>query len=232
MPRQPRSRRRPRRSARPLARAALFAALALAAAPVARAQDARQIVARAGQVYRGLSSLRATFTQTISDRMIGEFSSRGTLVQAGNNLLLMEFSDPAGDRIVLDGTHAWVYTPSSAPGQVIRVAIPADPVYGMNVVAWILDRPTERYRLDWVRADTLGGRAVDVVAMEPLSATLPFTAVTVWLDRGDALPRRIEVHETSGARRTLVLSALRTNAPVPSETFRFRVPGGVRVIDQ
>ncbi len=198
----------------------------------AEAQDAAAIVGRAGQAYRNLTSLRARFTQVISDRMIGDFESQGTLVQAGNNHLLMQFTDPAGDRITLDGRHAWIYTPSSAAGQVIRVAIPADPVYGLNVVAWILDRPTERYRMRWLRAEPVGERTADVVALEPIATGLPFTAVTVWLDRADALPRRMEITETSGTRRTLVLSELRTNQPVPASTFRFRVPDGVRVIDQ
>lgn len=210
---------------------ALAAVLTLSAGGAA-AQDAARIVSRAGSVYRGLTSLRADFTQTISDRMIGDFDSRGTLVQAGNNRLLMRFTDPAGDVITLDGEQAWIYTPSSAPGQVLRVAIPADPVYGLNVVAWILDRPTERYRTTYLREDQVGGRPVDVVALEPRSPTLPFTSATVWLDRADALPRRIELVETTGARRTVVLSRLRTNEPVAAGTFRFRVPDGVRVIDQ
>lgn len=199
--------------------------------PVA-AQDAARIVGRAGQVYRNLTSLRAQFTQTISDRMIGDFDSKGTLIQAGNNHLAMVFSDPAGDRITLDGTHAWIYTPSSAPGQVIRVAIPSDPVYGVNVVAWILDRPTERYRSTFLRVEPVAGRPADVVAMTPLSTSLPFTAVTVWLDQADGLPRRIEIQETSGAKRTLVLSGIQTNQAVPASTFRFTPPNGVRVIFQ
>lgn len=206
--------------------------LAVLAPASAAGQDAARIVGRAGQVYRNLTSLRADFTQTISDRMIGEFDSKGTLVQAGNNHLLMQFSDPAGDRITLDGTHAWIYTPSSAPGQVIRVAIPSDPVYGANVVAWILDRPTERYRSTWLREEAVAGRRTDVVSMIPVSASLPFKAVTVWLDQGDALPRRIEIQETSGAKRTLILSGLRTNAPVQPSTFRFTPPSGVRIINQ
>ena len=198
----------------------------------AEAQDAARIVGRAGQVYRNLTSLKAQFTQTISDRMIGDFDSKGTLIQAGNNHLVMLFSDPDGDRITLDGTHAWIYTPSSAPGQVIRVAIPNDPVYGVNVVAWILDRPTERYRSTFLRVESVAGRPADVVAMAPLSSSLPFTAVTVWLDQGDGLPRRIEIQETSGAKRTLVLSGIQTNTAVPASTFRFNPPSGVRIINQ
>ncbi|MDZ4675454.1 MAG: outer membrane lipoprotein carrier protein LolA [Gemmatimonadota bacterium] len=210
----------------------LLLAILLAGTGSLGAQDATRIVGRAGQVYRNLTSLRAQFTQTISDRMIGDFDSKGTLVQAGNNHLLMQFSDPEGDRITLDGTHAWIYTPSSAPGQVIRVAIPSDPVYGANVVAWILDRPTERYQSTWLRVEAVAGRPADVVAMVPLSSSLPFTGVTVWLDQADALPRRIEIQETSGAKRTLVLSRIQTNTTVPAATFRFTPPSGVRIINQ
>lgn len=207
-------------------------ALLLLATTVAAAQDGSRIVGRSGQAYRNLTSLRADFVQVISDRMIGEFDSRGTLLQAGNNHLQMRFTDPEGDLITLDGRHAWIYTPSSAPGQVIRVAIPEDPIYGLNVVAWILDRPTERYSSTWLRADTMNGRTLDVVKMIPKSESLPFREVTVWLDRDDALPRRIEIIETSNARRTLELSRIRVNENIPASTFRFTVPSGVRVIDQ
>lgn len=206
--------------------------LAIWIAGPAAAQDAAAVVGRSGQAYRNLTSLRADFVQTISDRMIGDFDSRGTLVQAGNNRLAMRFSDPAGDLITLDGEHAWIYTPSSAPGQVIRVAIPADPVYGLNVVAWILDRPNERYDATWLRAETVNGRMADVVRLVPRSPSLPFTEVTAWLDRADALPRKMIILETSGARRTLELSRIRVNENVPAGTFRFRVPAGVRVVDQ
>lgn len=196
------------------------------------AQNAEQILGRAGRTYRSLSSLQAEFTQEISDRMVGDFQSKGTLYQAGNNFLLMRFSDPEGDKIVLDGSHAWIYTPSSAPGQVIRISIPADPVYGMNVVAWILDRPTERYRSTWLRDESIGGRVTDVLALEPLSPSLPFTAVTVWIDRQDALPRKVVILENGGARRTLHLSGIRINRNLPEGTFKFSIPHGVRVIDQ
>lgn len=205
--------------------------LAAMGGPLA-AQDANAIVGRSGQAYRSLASMRADFVQTISDRMIGEFDSRGTLIQAGNNRLVMRFTDPAGDLITLDGEHAWIYTPSSAARQVIRVKIPADPVYGLNVVAWILDRPTERYASTWLRSEAVNGRPADVIRMLPLSPSLPFTEVTVWLDRADALPRKMVIVETTGARRTLELSRLRVNEAVPASTFRFRVPDGVRVIDQ
>jgi outer membrane lipoprotein carrier protein len=194
--------------------------------------DANAIIERAARTYQGISSFRADFRQVIADSMIGTYESRGKLVQSGESELSMRFSDPDGDAIVMDGERLWVYTPSTTPGQVIRMKVPTDPTYGPNVLAWILTNPAGRYRGRYLRADAVAGRGVDVIALTPIDRTLPFTEAVVWLDQFDHLPRRLEIRERSGQRRTLVLSAVETNRRVPPETFRFEVPGGVRIIDQ
>jgi outer membrane lipoprotein carrier protein len=213
----------------------LLLLLALGAAPLAaaRAQDAQAIIGRSSRVYRSLSSLSADFVQVIDNPMIDSAESRGTLVQAGSDKLAMRFSDPPGEAIVIDGQHVWIYTPSTTPGQVIRMAVPSGgPAYGYNMLAWLLDRPAERYTAKYLRADKLAGRAVDVVELVPAVPDLPFDRAVVWLDKGDGLPRRLEITERSGATRTLTLSKMRTNRSVPDRTFAFAVPSGVRVVDQ
>jgi outer membrane lipoprotein carrier protein len=207
---------------------------ALAAAPsAASAQDAAAIVGRSSRVYRSLSSLSADFVQLIDNPMIDSATSKGTLVQAGEDKLAMRFTDPPGEAIVIDGEKVWVYTPSTTPGQVIRMALPSGgPVYGYNILAWLLDRPAERYTATYVRSDRLNGRTVDVVKLDPAVPDLPFEHAIVWLDKEDGLPRRLEITEHSGATRTLTLSKVRTNRTVPDDTFRFKVPPGVRVVDQ
>lgn len=213
---------------------ALLALTLLAAAPAAaQSADPGALIGRAARTYRSLQSLRADFVQVIADPMVGSFESRGTLFQTGDNRLAMRFSDPAGDAIVVDGEHIWIYTPSTTPGQVIRSAVPTGgPVYGYNLLAWFLDRPAERYDAAYLRRDTLGGRAVDVVELTPLSPEMPFERAVVWLDRGDALPRRLEIAERRGGTRTLTLSNLRPNATMPRDALRFDVPEGVRVVDR
>jgi outer membrane lipoprotein carrier protein len=209
--------------------------LSLATMPlsVAHGQDAQGIVGRSSRVYRSLSSLKADFVQVIDNPMIDSAESRGTLVQAGNDKLAMRFSDPPGEAIVIDGQHVWVYTPSTTPGQVIRMAVPSGgPVYGYNMLAWLLDRPAERYKATYVRPDRLNGRAVDVVELVPAVPDLPFERAIVWLDKEDGLPRRLEITEHSGATRTLTLSKMRVNQSVSDRTFAFDVPSGVRVVDQ
>ena len=121
----------------------VLAALAAAPAGVA-AQDAGATIGRSSQIYRSLTSLSADFVQVINNPMIDSATSKGTLVQAGQDKLAMRFTDPPGEAIVIDGDYVWVYTPSTTPGQVVRMRVPSGgPVYGYNVLAWLLDRPAE-----------------------------------------------------------------------------------------
>ena len=72
------------------------------------------------------------------------------------------------------------------------MALPSGgPVYGYNILAWLLDRPAERYTPTYVRSDRLNGRAVDVVQLDPAVPDLPFERAIVWLDKEDGLPRRL-----------------------------------------
>src|SRR4051795_221483 len=204
----------------------------LAVAPV-QAQDAGAVIGRAAKVYRSLASLQADFVQVIDNPMIDSAESRGTLVQAGPAKLAMRFSDPPGEAIVVDGEDVWVYTPSTVPDQVVRLSVPSGgPVYGYNLLAWLLDRPAERYRPSYLRTERIDGRTTDAIQLIPAVPNLPFTKAVVWIDRETALPRRLEIHEESGATRALSLSHIQVNQSVPASTFQFKVPSGVRVIDQ
>jgi outer membrane lipoprotein carrier protein len=206
--------------------------LVLLASGAGAQRNAGSVVGRAARAYAGLASLRADFVQRIEDSLIGTFDSRGVVTQAGENRLSMRFSDPAGDAIVIDGKQVWVYTPSTSPGQVIRMPAPSGPTYGFNVLSWILDRPAERYRMRYLRADRVDGRSADVVELVPLSPEMPFTRAVVWLDREDALPRRLEITERRGGVRTISLSRLKVNDTLPAGAFTFEVPDGVRIVDQ
>lgn len=213
----------------------IFAALiglAIAAAGPLQAQRADSIIERTSTVYRQLHSLTADFDQVVSNEMIGTFKSRGALAQSGPSRLSMRFTDPSGEAIVIDGTSIWIYTPSTAPGQVLRAPVVRAAGYGVNLLGWLLDRPTERYTVSYLRADAVSGTAVDVLRLTPAVEGLPFTSATLWLAKSDGLPRRVEVTEPSGNHRTLTLSKVRTNATLPADTFVFTPPKGVKVIDQ
>lgn len=209
---------------------AVLLALTLAVAPPLRAQSPDSIIQRTAATYRQLRSLTAEFEQVVSNDMLGTFESRGTLAQAGASRLSMRFRDPAGEAIVIDGTWVWIYAPSTAPGQVLRTPIANAAGYGVDLLGWLLDKPTERYKVTLLPAETIGGTAVDVLRLTPVVEGLPFTSATLWLARSDALPRQLQVSERSGNLRTLTLSKLQSNVTLPAGTFTFTPPKGVKIV--
>ena len=194
----------------------------------AQTPDPAAILTRAASVYSAAGSLEAEFRQIIIDENIGTFRSRGRLAQQGTDRFSMRFTDPSGEALVMDGTRLWVYTPSTTPGQVIRMPQPTGPG-APNLVAWLLDSPNTKYQSAWLRQDTTGA---DVVRLVPRDASLPFREATVSFASGDGLPRRIEVIERTGTRRILMLRNVRSGRRLRASTFQFAVPSGVRVVDQ
>lgn len=198
--------------------------------PLAAAgQTPGETLDRAARTYQGLTSFSADFSQVIDDPMLGNYRSRGRLVQAGDGRLSLRFTDPAGEQIVLDGRHVWMYLPSTEPGQVRKIPMNSLPDY-FNPRS-LLNQPARRFEAKSVRRDQLNGRAADVVLLAPRDSSLPFSEVTLWIDREDGLPRRLQFKERSGATRTFTFADVRTNQRVPERTFTFQIPPGVRVVD-
>jgi outer membrane lipoprotein carrier protein len=197
------------------------------------AQDPGPILDRASAAYQTVRTLSAEFTQVVNNPMLGApDTTRGKLYQMRPNHFAMRFTDPKGDRVVADGRHLWLYTPSTTPGQVIRSAIPRAGTTGPNLIGQFVERPRERYRARYLRADSLPDGIADVVALVPRETDLPYEQAVLWIDRDDGLVRRLEIVETSGQRRTVVLRRLAVNGGVPSREFTFAPPAGSRVVDQ
>ena len=200
-------------------------------------QDPWPALDRASAVYDTIRTLQADFTQIIDNPMLGDpDTTRGKLYQQRPNSFAMRFSEPRGDRVVADGRYLWLYTPSSTPGQVIRSAVPGAGTTGPNLIGQFVERPRERYDARLVlahsSADGGGGGGTDVIALTPRATDLPYTAATVWISRNDGLVRKIEIVETSGQRRTIVLRNVAVNRPIASREFRFSPPAGSQVVDQ
>lgn len=196
------------------------------------AQDVWPILERASAAYQTVSTLSADFVQVVVNPLVGTpDTTRGTLHLMRPNHFAMRFTRPRGDRVVADGRHLWLYTPSTTPGQVIRTAIPETGTTGPNLIGQFVERPRERYDARYVRGDSLASGWADVVALAPKRTELPYREAVLWIDRDDGLVRRIEIVETSGQRRVVILERLQVNAGVRQREFRFSPPAGVRVVD-
>ncbi len=209
----------------------LATALLLPAPLVAQQASAEAILNRAARAYQTLSTFRADFRQKIDDPYVDQPESRGTLYQSGTSRFAMWFTDPEGGAVVVSNGKAWIYEPENTPDQVIHMSVQGDPGYGFNLLGWFLDRPEEKYRASWLRTEQLDGATCDVLLLEPVDPTMRFRRATIWVDQENALPRRFEIDEKV-LTRTLSLSRIRTNTTLPAGIFTFKVPNGVKVVDQ
>ncbi len=214
-----------------------FFAILLSVYPTNRltAQDAWPALDRASAVYQTITSLSADFVQIVANPMIGApDTTRGQLYQMRPSRFAMRFTDPKGDRIVADGRFLWLYTPSTTPGQVIRSRIPQSGTTGPNLIGQFVERPRDRYTAHYVRTDSIRGAGgpVDVIRLVPQGHDQPYSEATIWVGREDGLVQRVDIVESSGQERTVILRNIRVNGGVPGRELTFSLPAGVRVVDQ
>ncbi len=207
--------------------------LALLAAAPARAQDAGAVLDGAVAAFGRARTLRADFIQVLRDPMIGSSdTTSGEFLRQAPGKFAFRWRVPAGDVILADGQTLWAYLPSSAPGQAVRSTLTGRPGESADVLAEFLDNPRQRFVVTYARADSVGSRPADVLALVPRQqGVLPYRRVLIWVDRADSLVRRADINEGSGATRRIVLDRLRINTPIPASAFVFRPPRGVRIVD-
>lgn len=208
------------------------ATLGQAVPSAAPAQDpAEAVVRRAVRAYETARTARGTFEQTLNNPQTGTRStSRGEFFRAQPDKFAFQFSDPRGDAIIADGTHVWLYLPSTNPGQVIRAPLSPSSTGAFDLGAMFFERPLERYTVADRGATTLDGRAVRAIQLTPKQRGGPFNTATVWIDADGAL-RQFAVVDGTGLERTVRITGYSPNATVNPSVFRFTPPAGVRVVD-
>lgn len=208
-----------------------LAAAAAQTAVTAADTAALLLVERAAASYASARTLQAHFAQTLTNPRNGTVQvARGEFYQQGATKFAFKFTEPAADRIIADGETIWLYLPSSAPGQALKV--PRAAGAGLDLAASILRTPRDRYR---VRAlgDTISeGRTVRRLTLTPTTADAPFRTAELWLDPTDALIRRAVLAEPLGMVRTIDFTRVRVGDALPADAFVFTAPDGVRIIDQ
>jgi outer membrane lipoprotein carrier protein len=213
--------------------AILSATVVFAPAPLS-AQGADALIARAQSAWSRITTLRATFEQTLTNPLTGSaLVSRGELQQRKPDRLSITFNEPSGDRIVADGHYVWLYLPSAAPGQVFRMSATDAMAANTDLIGQFLVTPRAKYDIVDAGRETLGERPTRVLVLSAKPGeSLPFLRAKVWIDSSDALIRQFEATDASGVTRRVRMLTLQPNATVESSKFAFTVPNGVRVVER
>ena len=207
------------------------AALASLAGP-AHAQTADAVIDRAVNAYKTIRTMRGSFEQTLRNPLTSSVvTARGEFEQQLPDRISVKFTDPKGDRIVVNGTTAWLYLPSTNPGQAYKV--PAAAGGGsLNLTDQFLKAPATRFTMTSAGTATIGDRATHAVTLVPKTKIAEFTQATVWIDDVTGLIRQFEITEPSGLVRRIRLIDAKVNAAVDARAFTFTPPKGVQVVDQ
>jgi outer membrane lipoprotein carrier protein len=204
---------------------------ASAPAPAASADDAAAILKRAEQRADGIRTLEADFVQSLRVPLLNQNqNSAGKLYQRKPDRFLMRFSQPAGDVMVADGRHFWLYYPSSDRTQVIRTSI-AKGGGSVDLQRQFIGDAATRFVATLNRSETVDGHDTHVLTLVPRQAS-PYKVLRIWVDKDDFLVRRFETTEENESVRRVELRNIKINGSIPDNLFSFTPPAGAQVFDQ
>lgn len=206
----------PLRPAR-LAAIALAAALVLSAGQV-QAQDANAVAQRLQQRYRALDALQANFTQSL-----GGATLRGAMTVRGDAFRI----ELPNQTLVSDGVTLWSYSPDDNQ-VVVQDYVEED--LGFSIGQVFTDYLSV-FRPTGATQATLGGVRHDVLALVPRQSGTSVRDATLYVRSSDAVPTRVRVHDVNGQTLAFDLTNVQLNPRLTSDTFTFRYPRGVEVID-
>lgn len=198
----------------------------------AAAQEGRGlgIIDAAGERYAAVETVCADFTQQLSVPLLGrERTGTGRLCTGRPNLFSMRFDDPAGDIIVVDGEHTWVYFPSNDAKTVLK-APAAESAGGRDFHREFLVDTEVKYDVTYEEVEVVEGRRAHRLRLRP-TRPASYRAAVLWIDEGQPVLRRLRLEEENGNVRTITLENVTFGADVGTEWFTFTVPEGALVVE-
>ena len=179
-------------------------------------QEPMGAIDRAALRYREVRAICADFAQVIEVRVMRDtVESAGRICQQRPNLLSMRFTDPDGDMVISDGDYLWAYYPSRNERQVMRQRV-SDSPGREDFFREFLEDPGTKYEAEEGGIEIVEGRDCRVVTLTP-RAGASYRRARLWIDTGDHVIRRIEIHEQSENVRTVTLTDIDlASAPDPA----------------
>ena len=204
----------------------------LTATPAASSASAAAMLERTAGLYTGSRGLRAVFTQRVKNPLTSsETPSAGSYLQRGPGVFSVNFTQPAGDRIVSDGRTLWVYVPSATPNQAIKMPVGPGAPGGIDLVGQFFTSPARKFNVSDGGTAPVGGASLKKLVLVPKS-DLGFTRAVLWVVPSSGVLKQLEVTEASGLVRTLSFTTITRGVTLAADAFSFSVPKGVMVVDQ
>jgi len=195
----------------------------------AQQRGADSLLREASVHYANLGGLCSDFRQRLEVTLLGRVTEgRGELCQRSPNLFSMRFTEPEGDRIVVDGEWMWMYTPSTDPRQVLQFSA-AGNEGRFNFHRAFLDDPETRFDAVDEGTETVAGSPARVLRLTPTGSS-NIEWARIWIDPESLLIMQVQIRDVNESLRTVTLTNQRLNPELPADHFEFQVPEGARVV--
>ena len=196
--------------------------------------QAYRVLYAASDRYYGLENLCAHFQQVIEVTLLRQSrSGEGTVCQQRPDRFSMIFSDPDGDRVVVDGEFAWTFYPSLDDQQVMRFSA-AGAGGGFNFYENFLEDPRGRFEAVHEGRERMGEGLSHKITLKPRETRglrpAGFRSAVVWFDVDSYLITALDIHDTNETIRRVRLTDIHVDVEIPDAVFRFVPPEGARVM--
>lgn len=178
-----------------------------------------EVLQRLRTAHASLDALRAEFVQTTT----GGATIEGTIILSGDRYRI----EMPGQVLVTDGTTAWAY--SSDDNQVL-VNDHTEDAQAFTPSTFFTEYP-DRFHVEVSGTENVQGVRHDVLHLTPRQADPYLRDVTLFVRSTDGLPTRVRLVDTNGTSMAFELRNIERNPRVASDTFSFRAPAGVEVVD-
>lgn len=207
--------------------AVLFATASIAAAPPARAGEARE---RLAAFTDGLRSLDAKFTQQVydADKTLKE-TATGTLALNAPRQFRWSYEEPFPQLIVADGDNVWIWDEDLE-----QVTVKNQSLEEAQSPLTVLIDPAQLER-DYAVTEPPAHDNLVWLDLAPKSDEAPFARAEIGFDpEADAAIslKRMVLTDTLGQRNELTFRQLQRNPALAPEHFRFTPPAGADVIGE
>jgi len=182
------------------------------------------------QRYRSMQDLSARFEQ---ETLIGSLKrvekGAGRVYFKKGGKMLWEYTQPAVQKIYLDGKNLWFYLPEDK--QVLKndmSRMPSD--ITLDLFAGKL-KIKEKFTVRMVTGDTRAANDAIVLQLVPKIAHPNLKSLTLWVDRRNYYITRSSLDDEIGNRTLLTFSATAIDTGLSDSLFMFTPPPGVEIYE-
>jgi outer membrane lipoprotein-sorting protein len=176
---------------------------------------------------------RDVHTAIINDDEIDQGTIRMKREKSHGTLMLIELTGNAAKTVALDDSTVTIYNPKIKDAQEFNIGAKKQLVEQFLLLGFGATSAelTQSYNVSWAGAETVDGQPTGHLKLVPKVSdpSRKMSGAELWISAKNGLPVRQKILFDSGDYWLVNYSDIKMNPPVSDDTFKLKLPKGVRV---